>query len=342
MRLIAVLVLTTVLLAGCAGEEQAARSPRTSGPGVSAVDGATPTVGAQTSLVTPPSGRVSAVTGRFRVGGNPCGLVGSGGSVWVTDAKEHRLIELDGRSGKVLHSFDLDPQPCELVSAGGALWVVTQLGVLDRFDLRTRKVRAVKVGFTSYEPIVAFGFLWVSNRGDRTVSKIDTRRGTVVATVPTPGLQPGGLVAAGGSIWVGNDTAGATTLGRLDPHTGTLTSATAGRRPAFVAAAGGSVWVANEDDGTVTRLDERTGAVRGTAGAGTRPVNLAVGPGPRPEVWVPDDEGDTLTRIDALSGAVLERLAAGHGPAVVTAVGGDVWVSNFEDGSVWRVHPGNR
>jgi DNA-binding beta-propeller fold protein YncE len=260
----------------------------------------------------------------------------------VTDAKEHRLLELDVRSGKVLHTVELDPQPCELVAAAGALWIVTQLGVLDRVDLRTRKVRAIKVGFTSYEPIVAFGFLWVSNRGDRTLSKVDPRTGTVVATVPTPGLQPGGLVAAGGAVWVGNDTAGATTLGRVDPQTLAVTSAGAGRRPAFVAAAGDSVWVANEEDGTVTRLDPTSGAARGTAAAGLRPVNLAAGPGGAAEVWVPDDKGDTLTRIDATTGTVLERLATGRGPAVVTAVGGNVWVSNFEDGSVWRVQPGAR
>jgi DNA-binding beta-propeller fold protein YncE len=268
--------------------------------------------------------------------------VGAAGYLWVTDAKEHRLLQLDLPTGKVLHTVDLDPQPCELVATAGALWIVTQLGVLDRFDLRTAEVRAIKVGFTSYEPIVAFGFVWVSNRGDRTLSKIDPLTGTVVATVPTPGLQPGGLVAAGGNVWVGNDTAGATNLGRVDPETLRVTRVSAGRRPAFVAAAGDSVWVANEDDGTVTRLDATTGAGRGTAAAGVRPVNLAAGPGRPPEVWVPDDTGDTLTRIDATTGTVIERLSTGRGPAVVTAVARDVWVSNFEEGSVWRLHPGAR
>jgi DNA-binding beta-propeller fold protein YncE len=43
-----------------------------------------------------------------------------------------------------------------------------------------------------------------------------------------------------------------------------------------------------------------------------------------------------------VTGDVLERLLVGAGPAVVAPAGTDVWVTNFGDGSVWRIHPGPR
>jgi virginiamycin B lyase len=342
MRRFIGMVLLAAAVSACGGDgsDAASRSPASSGGPIPTRTAAASV--AATGLVTPAVGRPSTVQDRIRVGGQPCGVVGAAGSVWVTDANAHRLLRLDPQSGKVTATFDLDPKPCELVESHGALWIVTQLGVLDRFDLRSRRVRPIKVGFTSYEPLVAFGSVWVSNRADRTLSRVNPATGVVVATVPVPGLQPGGLAATADSLWVGNDTAGSRDLARLDPRTSRLTIVRAGRRPGFVAVAAGSVWVANQDDGTVTRLDPETGAARGTLPSGRRPVNLAPLDGPRPEVWVPDDDGDTLTRIDATSGAVLERLAAGRGPAVVAAVAGDVWVTNFEEGTVWRIRPGSR
>jgi virginiamycin B lyase len=282
------------------------------------------------------------VVAKVDVGGSPCGVVGARGAVWVTDADGARLLRVDPRSGKVTDTYKTDPSPCELVFAHGSLWVVTQSGVLDRVDPATGKVTPIEVGATSYEPLSAFGAIWVSNRGDGTVSKVDPGSNKVVSTVELPGLQPGGLVAAGGSLWVGNDTSGTTDLARVDPQTSKVTGVTAGGRPAFVTAAAGSVFVANENDGTVTRLDEVTGKVSATVSAGVRPVNLAALAGDVPEVWVPDDEGDTLTRIDATTGDVIERIASGDGPAVVTAIDGDVWVTNFGDGSIWRIRPGAR
>ena len=58
------------------------------------------------------------------------------------------------------------------------------------------------------------------------------------------------------------------------------------------------------------------------------------------EVWVPNDAGDTLSRIDIASNAVVETIQTGDNPAVVAGVEGEVWLSNHDEGTVWRIRPG--
>jgi YVTN family beta-propeller protein len=332
MRPTAVL-LVLVLSSACASSTGAAGSARPT-PSAAPVP---------TGVVAPVRGAPSSVVARIATGGQPCGVVGAQGSVWVTDAEKGVLLQIDPRRNTVVRRTPLDPSPCELVEAFGSLWVVTQSGVLDRVDPRSGRVLAkVPVGDASYEAIPVLGSVWVSNRNSGTVSVVDPRTNRVTRTIELPGLQPGGLAVVGAEVVVGNDTGGSSDLAAVDARTGAVRRLTAGRRPGFVAAVGGAVFVANRDDGTVSRIDAASGKAGSTAPAGISPVNLAALPGSSPEVWVPDDVGNLLTRLDGRTGEVIERLLAGGGPAVVTPVGTDVWVTNFEGGSVWRIRPGAR
>jgi DNA-binding beta-propeller fold protein YncE len=313
-------LLATVLLASCASAAEPAASRTPSPP----------------ALTLP-----SEVVAKVETGGQPCGVLAAFGAAWVTDAEGARLLRI--RDGKVDRTTKVDKTPCELTSGYGSLWVATQSNRLDRVDPKTGRVLArIPVGDTSYEPLVAFGAVWVTNRSSSSISKVDPATNRVVKTVSTPYVNPGGIVAAAGHLWVGNDSAGDSTALRVHPATLKVTEIEVGPRPAFVAAAAGSLWFANQGDGTVTRVDERTARATATFPAGVSPVNLATLPVARPEVWVPDDKANLLIRIDAATGTVLERLPAGTGPAVVAPEAGDVWVTNFGDGSVWRVRPGKR
>jgi YVTN family beta-propeller protein len=332
-RTAAVLVAALVAACGSGGESSEARSP-------SASPSASPSP--VTGPVGPLDGTATEVVGKVEIGGQPCGVLVAAGAVWVTDAQEGLLRRIDPVSHRVLGTTSVSPTPCELTTGFGSLWVATQSGSLDRVDPSTgRVVKRIAVGAGSYEPVVAFGHVWVSNRNSSTISEVDPATNRVVATVPTPGLLPGGLVEAGGALWVGNDTGGGKELARLDPSTLRLTRFASAARPSFVAVAAGRVWVASEDEGSVTPYDPRSGTPTGPAlPAGVRPVNLA-GALDR-EVWVPDDVGNLVTRIDARTGVVVERLAVCRGPAVVAPGGRDVWVTCFEDGAVWHLRPGTR
>ncbi len=56
-------------------------------------------------------------------------------------------------------------------------------------------------------------------------------------------------------------------------------------------------------------------------------------------MWVPNDQDDTLWRIDGETGAVVETIATGPNPAVVAGAEGDVWLSVYEGGEIWRIRP---
>jgi DNA-binding beta-propeller fold protein YncE len=148
----------------------------------------------------------------------------------------------------------------------------------------------------------------------------------------------GGLVEEAGYLWVGDDTTGSSSILRIDPTTWESTPVpTGGDRPGYVAATKGRVWVSNVRSGTVTGLDATTLAPVGPpAPAGASPVNLKAS-ADGAWVWVPDDVGDLVTRIDTSSGQAVERLQVGPGPAVVAPSADGVWVTHFDDGSVWHL-----
>jgi len=250
-------------------------------------------------------------------------------------------MRLNPSTGKVVATTPLDPTPCAITVAYGALWIVTQSGTLDRVDPRTgRVVAAIRVGSTSYQAVATPGAIWVSNRNDGTLNCVDPRTNRVTATVATPGVEPGGMVYADGSLWIGDDTDSGRQIIRMNPTTHAMTRVTAGQRPAYLAATADAVFVSDVGAGTVTRIDAHTGRILSVAHAGTSPVNLGLRPGAHPEIWVPDDTGGHVVRIDAKTGAVVETIdAAGEGPAIVAAIDGDIWVTMYAVGEVWRIHP---
>ena len=280
----------------------------------------------------------SEVVAMIDVGGQPCGVAVAAGAAWVSDNESAELVKIDLETNQAVMRYPLDASPCEIAVGHGSLWVVTQSGVLDRVDPGTGRVEAaIPVGAASYEAVAAFGSVWVTNRNGGTLTRIDPAINQVADTIDLPQIQPGGIVEGDGALWVGNDTSGQTNLVRIDPDTLEVSELEAGGRPAFVATSPGRVWVANQTDGSVTVIDSATSSPVGAPiAAGTMPVNLAATPDGA-EVWVPDDRGDTVTRIDAASAQAVERLAVGDGPAVVATTETDVWVTHFDDGTVWRI-----
>jgi len=321
-------------VAGCAttGSVPTTRPPVTPSPSTSST--ASPTS-------TGPHSRVAL---KATVGGSPCGVASTAGAIWVSDGPGARLLRLDPATGKVVSETKLDDAPCAITVAYGSLWVVTQSGVLDRVDPSTGRVsHVIEVGLSSYQAVATPGAIWVSNRDSGTLSRVDPRTNRVSETLRIPGIQPGGMAYADGSLWVGDDTDSGRSVVRVNLRTHALTRFPAGQRPAYLAAASGAVFVSDVGAGTVTKLDARTGRAVKVIPAGTSPVNLAVRPGAVPEVWVPDDTGGKVIRIDARTGNVIENIEVpGEGPALLAAVDGDVWVTMFPVGEVWRFHPAAR
>ena len=141
---------------------------------------------------------------------------------------------------------------------------------------------------------VTGGSVWVANRGDDTVLRIDAATGTVKASIPV-GDQPALLSAGGGSVWVAN--LGDNTLMRIDAATGGVRGApiSLGKEIDDLAVSERAVWVAAAD-GTVSRLDPVSGEVVGSPLAPARaPLSLAVDGG---TLWVGSIADRTLNRIE--------------------------------------------
>src|SRR5436189_1417816 len=94
----------------------------------------------------------SVVSAKVAVSGTPCGVAGSPGAVWVTDAANARLVQIDPATNAVVKRVPTDRAPCELKYAAGSIWVVTQSTRLDRFDPKSaRRIASIPTGRTSYD-----------------------------------------------------------------------------------------------------------------------------------------------------------------------------------------------
>ena len=90
------------------------------------------------------------------------------------------------------------------------------------------------------------------NYPDGSVTRIDPAKNRVLGSIQIGGA-PGGIAAAGGSVWV--TTTDGDSIVRIDPQANQVTgSAPGGSGVACVGLTAKNVWVADTDDGTVTRL----------------------------------------------------------------------------------------
>jgi DNA-binding beta-propeller fold protein YncE len=144
----------------------------------------------------------STIVAKVAVPGTPCGIAGSPGAVWVTEATNAKLVKIDPATNAVVKTVATDRTPCELKYASGSIWVVTQSGRVDRFDPATaKKLASIPVGRTTYDLVNALGAIWVTNRNGGTVQRISVRTNKVVRTVRfPPGVAPAGIGYAAGAI----------------------------------------------------------------------------------------------------------------------------------------------
>jgi DNA-binding beta-propeller fold protein YncE len=212
-----------------------------------------------------------------------------------------------------------------------------------KIDPKTnRVVGVVPVGLAPVAVASVGQNLWVANRTDDTLTRVDTRSN---GTRTFGGFAyPISLAAEGPRIWVGSESR--PELVAIDAATGSVverlrvTPGPAG----FVAFGEGSLWVSHgvffpglrpEGHTAVSRIDVlarevSTSRLRDgdttswiTAGRGAAWVSLT-GPG-------------QLVRIDARNGA-RQRIMVGSGPLGVAVGFGAVWVAAANDDSVRRVN----
>ncbi len=301
------------------------------------VSGTEPT----TKATAPPTGasaRQPSVAATVRVGRGPDGITVAGSDVWVADASAGTLLRVDAgsnrRAGAALPAGRQPDHP--VVAANGAVWVVASG---DDAVLRIMNGRTTSVPVGRAPEALAAGerFLWVTNAGDGTVSRIDPETARVSGDPIKVGGRPLDIAAGEDAVWVTSFTDG--TVTRLDPGSGDVQGEPikVGRRPRGVAVGEGSTWVANAGDGTITRIDPARAAVVGDPiPVGRNPRELEVGEG---FVWVANAGDGTVTRIDPSGKVAGEPIEVGENPIGIAVGAGAVWTANFRAGTVTRIRP---
>jgi YVTN family beta-propeller protein len=207
-----------------------------------------------------------------------------------------------------------------------------------RIDPATNEITTVvPVGQAPFGLAKTERYLWVADRHDNTLTRIDTR---TRATRTFGGFPaPRTLAVDGTRIWVGSDSSAQVVA--IDGLTGIVANRVRLREPTgYLAVGAGSLWVSHgrpfsQETVTVSRVGLRTQAIT--------PIRLGIGAGAasvvftRGAAWVPLTHTGELVRIDFADESRV-RVAVGGLPAGAAAGFGAVWVASYYGDAVRRVN----
>jgi YVTN family beta-propeller protein len=241
---------------------------------------------------------------------------------------------IDPDSGRITDQYSVGHGPGAVTAGGGSVWVANRLdGTVSRID-RDRQIVTIDVGGAPTALAFGAGSLWVADGDSRFVAQVDPRSNKVLQRIEAANA-PRSLALAEGALWVVSGAEGNVhriELGRAHA----ARAIPVGVKATALAADEGSLWLASEEAGTVTRLNPRTGAIVAPVNVGNSPVALAVG---EDAVWVVNRADGTVSRIDPDTNSVSWSVGVGPDPTAVAVGGGAVWVAGGEDGSVARLDP---
>jgi ABC-type transport system substrate-binding protein/DNA-binding SARP family transcriptional activator/DNA-binding beta-propeller fold protein YncE len=265
-------------------------------------------------------GSRSVMGGAVADAGRPNGVAYGAGAAWITDSAGDLLLRVDS-AHRITDRIPVGRGPAGVAVGDGEVWVANELdGTVSEVNPRAGTVVAtIQVGNGPEAIGFGFGSVWVANVTDSTLSRIGPASGHVIATIPL-GSAPADLAVGDRGIWVTSADTGRLLL--TDPGRNRVSNAfPIGGLPGGVAVGAGSVWVADAS-GTVARFDPLTGRARKTRVGGS-PVGVAYADG---AVWVANSLGGGVSRIDPQTGAT-QLIHLGNDPTDLAAAGDDVWAT---------------
>lgn len=222
------------------------------------------------------------------------------------------------------------PTPTPVAIAGDSVAVVD--------PARNAVIGEIPVGARPSGIAAGAGSVWVGNRDDNTLLRIDPRSRKVVRTIGLP-LEPQEVTVAADAVWVATDDG---VVVRIDPTSNQIARAYRLRRtrdrccPPAITTGGTAVWVSQ--GGTLSRIDPSTNGVARVRDAGV--VSITSGEG---GLWLLTNAGK-LERLDPTTNAVLtsisrESIAYGALGGGVAAGAGAVWTGTYLDRALWKLDP---
>jgi DNA-binding beta-propeller fold protein YncE len=148
--------------------------------------------------------RYAATTGRLSAAvtiGHTAGAMTAGdGGLWVADPDTHTVSRISLTRNRVNTVVTLPGPPAHLAAAGDSLWVTDGTGRVNAVGPAGR-IRTVRVGGQATGLAAAGGSVWVASTATGTLSRINPRRDTVVATIHV-GERAYAVAATPQAIWV--------------------------------------------------------------------------------------------------------------------------------------------
>lgn len=174
--------------------------------------------GARVVRVSPKTNKVVA---RIPVGDGPASMAFYGASAWVINHRDTTIdrIDLAKNTSRELAHIPGDA-PERMVWSHGSLWVTgrgTDLVEVDPLDGSVR--RTIDIGASGIDLVASGGSIWVPTRSaevDPTgfptmdaLKRVSISTGAVATVVKASGrVDVHGLTAAGGAVWIADNTAG--------------------------------------------------------------------------------------------------------------------------------------
>jgi YVTN family beta-propeller protein len=185
------------------------------------------------------------LTGKLTLPGSPLngvarGVSASGHEVWVANYDAHAL-RIDPAGAKVRETVQVGNQGVPGVAIGfGSTWVVSD-GDATIWRLGPAGVNTpIKWGDEPSAIATGLGAVWVADRWDGKVAKIDPNNNSTEALFRV-GQHPTGIAVGPGGVWVANSRSG--TVSEINTHTNDVRTIRLGESPTGVVAADGLVWV---------------------------------------------------------------------------------------------------
>jgi YVTN family beta-propeller protein len=148
---------------------------------------------------------VPRFTASIPVGRGPAAITPAGGSVWVVNALDDTVTQVDPNTNRPVATIRVGERPQAILATNVTVWVANAGdATVTRIDARTGRVRAtVPVGRGARAIAYGHGSLWVANELDGSVTRINPRTGRAVETIPV-GARPVAIIYGHEAVWVAN------------------------------------------------------------------------------------------------------------------------------------------
>ncbi|HEY7176750.1 MAG TPA: ABC transporter substrate-binding protein, partial [Micromonosporaceae bacterium] len=276
------------------------------------------------------------LVGTVRLGASPEAVAASsdGRDIWVANPADDSVVRIDARSRHQVQKVPVGNGPVALVAVGPNVWVVNSLdATVTEISSRTNAPVGDPIKVGTYPSAIAYGlgWLWITNEGDGTLTRLDPT-GARPPRVVNVGTAPDGVAVGAGAVWVANRNDN--TVSPVDPSRMQSESPVrVGAGPRAVVVAAGRVWVADSLEQSIAAIDPYLRSAR-LVGVGDVPTALAAGAG---AVWASDAGSATLSRIDGKTGDVTSRYVGGS-PRGLAMIGSTLWIASQPFAS--RAHRG--